>query len=186
MMVDWRQYLVHTPGVCGGQLRVEGTRLQVRSKALPTAGLAKSLSILLLLCAGGCATAHSPKGPATLPQPTSFHLTAAGDINLTPQMRAESGLPSTITVSLDAEARSEAISACPLQSRHVGHLSLRITNNSDKQPLANLNIAIQGESAGTPTEGLADAMQRFLDAAALIMRSSSQLQSPLSTTRPSP
>jgi hypothetical protein len=146
--------------------------------------MAKSISILMLLLAGGCATSPPQNGPPSLPQPTSFHLTGVLDIHLTPQMRTQTGLPSTLKVALDAEAHSQAISASPLQSRHTGHLSVRITNDEGTQSLANLNIATQGESAGSPTEGLADAMQRFLDAATLIMRPSSQLPSSVATSQP--
>jgi len=93
------------------------------------------------------------------------------DLNLTPQMMAQTGLPASLKATLDANANSEAVSASPLRSRHEGHMSLVITDGAGKQPLANVNIRVTGESDGSPSEGLAEVLKKFIDAASLMSHS---------------
>jgi hypothetical protein len=144
------------------------------------------MPILLLLLAGGCAQSPARTGPPPLPEPSRLHLTATADVHLTPTMQTQTGLPARLKATLEAEARSAAISASPLRSHHAGHLSLHLTDGSGRLSLANVNLSMEGDSAGSPTEGLGEAMQRFMEAASLMMRSIPPAPPPPPPTRPSP
>jgi hypothetical protein len=124
--------------------------------------------------------------PAPWPEPADLHLSLTADMNLTPTMQTQTGLPARLKATLEAEARSAAISASPLHSHHAGHLSLHITDGSGRQSLANVNLSIEGDSAGSPTDGLVEAMQRFMEAASLMVRSIPPAPAPPPPTHPSP
>jgi hypothetical protein len=129
--------------------------------------------VFLVILANGWAGAMA--GPAattapSLPAPTSFEMSGTVEINLTPQMVAQTGLPSALRGTLEASAKSAATSASPLQSHHEGHLSLVITDASGKQSIANVNIKVSGDSAGSPTEGLGEVLRRFFNAVDLFSR----------------
>jgi hypothetical protein len=128
--------------------------------------------IALCFLATGCAAtpAPMPAGPPPLPPPTDFHIAGTAEIHLTPQMVVETGLAATVKATLDASAQSEVISAEPMRSHYRGHMSLIITDGSGNQSLANIDITMNGDSAGSPTDGLGEAINRFLDAASLIAR----------------
>jgi hypothetical protein len=133
----------------------------------------RALSLILgvLSFAAGCAsTPPEPKAARSLPEPATFHITCTLTANLPPQLIAQTGLPQRINGSLEATARSEALSAEPSRSRHEGHLKLTLTDGEGKQSLANVDINVSGESDGSPTQGLAQAITRFLDAASMMMR----------------
>ena len=125
---------------------------------------------LLFLLAGGCAANAGNPGLPLLPAPTCFNISGTFDIKLTTEMVAKMGLPGELKGTLAASARSYAVSASPMQSHHEGNLTLIVTDGSGKQSLANVNISVNGESAGTPTEGLSEALNRFMDAASLMSR----------------
>jgi hypothetical protein len=97
-----------------------------------------------------------------------FEISGTLTVNLPPQLVAQTGLPPTIRGSLEASARSEAISAEPLHSRHEGHMTLEVTDGEGKQSLVNVDIEVSGESDGSPTGGLGQAIKRFFDAASLM------------------
>ncbi|QOV89507.1 hypothetical protein [Humisphaera borealis] len=128
-------------------------------------------TLILLSVAAGCASAPpKAKAPRQLPEPATFRITGTLTANLTPQLMAQTGLPQTIKVSLEANARSEALSAEPLRSRHEGHMKLTLTDGEGKQSLANVDISVGGDSDGSPTEGLGQAITRYLDAASMMAR----------------
>jgi len=47
---------------------------------------------------------------------------------------------------------------------------LVITDASGKQKFVDIDLAVQGDSQGTPTEGLGEAIHSFFDAASLVAR----------------
>ncbi len=128
-------------------------------------------TLIVLTFAAGCAsTTPEVTTPRPLPEPATFRITGSLTANLTPQLMAQTGLPQTIKGSLEANARSEAISAEPLRSRHEGHMKLTVTDGEGKQSLANVDISVSGDSDGSPTQGLGQAITRFLDAASMMTR----------------
>jgi len=110
------------------------------------------------------------KTPRPRPEPANFHITGTLTASLTPQLMAQTGLPQTIKGSLDASTHSEAISAEPLRSRHDGHMKLTLTDGDGKQSLVKVDIDVSGDCDGSPTEGLGEAITRFLDAASMMTR----------------
>lgn len=128
-------------------------------------------TLLVLALSTGCAsTSPEAKTPRPLPEPATFRITGTLTANLTPQLMAQTGLPQMIKGSLEANARSEAITAEPLRSRHEGRMKLTLTDGEGKQSLANIDINVSGDSDGSPTEGLGEAIRRFLDAASMMTR----------------
>jgi hypothetical protein len=101
------------------------------------------------------------------PQPSDLSIFVDAEINLTPVMMVQTGLPETVKVTVDAKAHSEAISIDPLRSSHEGHLKLSITDGSGKQSLANVNIKVDGKEDGSPNEGLGRVLERFLQGGAI-------------------
>lgn len=126
--------------------------------------------ISLILVAGCAGTVPETRAPRSLPQTATFRITGSLTANLTPQLMAQSGLPQTIKGTLEASSRSEAISAEPLRSRHEGHMKVTVTDGDGKQSLANVDIDVSGDSDGSPTEGLGQAITRFFDAASMMTR----------------
>jgi hypothetical protein len=131
----------------------------------------------MLFFAGGCAAQSdiqaTPPGPPPLAPPSNFQIGVSGEFDLTPPMTLESGLPSTIKLKLLVDAHSEAISASPMQSRNEGHLVLLMTDGN--RTFANVQTDVSGISSGTPDEGLIFSVSRFVDAASLVGRATSQL-----------
>ena len=136
-------------------------------------------TLIVLTVAVGCAsTPPQAKTPRPLPEPATFRITGTLTVNLTPQLMAQTGLPQTIKGSLEATARSDALSAEPLRSRHEGHMKLTLTDGEGKQSLANVDINVSGDSDGSPSEGLGQAITRFLDAASMMTRPIPQSSGP--------
>jgi hypothetical protein len=126
--------------------------------------------IVLALSAGCASSTPQAKAPRPLPKPATFRITGTLTIHLTPQLMSQTGLPQAIAGTLEAAARSEAISAEPMRSRHEGHMTLALTDGHAKLSLANVDINVSGESDGSPTEGLGQAITRFLDAVSMMTR----------------
>jgi hypothetical protein len=89
------------------------------------------------------------------------------ELNLPPAMAAQAGLPSAMELKLHADAHSEALSTTPLSSHHEGHLTLVVSDKGGKQTFVNIDLTVQGDSEGTPTEGMGEVIRRFIDAASL-------------------
>jgi hypothetical protein len=49
-------------------------------------------------------------------------------------------------------------------------MKLTLTDGEGKQWLANVDINVSGDSDGSPTQGLGQAITRFLDAASMMTR----------------
>jgi hypothetical protein len=126
------------------------------------------IPIGLLLLVWGCA-APAPEA-TSMPPPTNFVIDGTAELNLTPPISIQAGLPAKLKATLHADAHSEAIVASPVQSHHEGHLSLLITDADGKQTLVNIQLTVKGDSAGTPTEGLGEVISRFMDAASMMSR----------------
>ena len=105
-----------------------------------------------------------------MPEPATFQMSGKLSVNLTPELSTQTGLPKTISGTLEANARSEAISVDPPISRHQGHMKLTLTDGTGQRSLTDLEITVSGESAGSPTDGLGKVLEKFLDAAGLITR----------------
>jgi hypothetical protein len=86
--------------------------------------------IILALCLIGCAT-QPPLAPAP-PKPTNFQISSTLELNLTPQISAETGLSQTLNATLEASAHAEVISNDPMRSQHDGKLKLILTDVSKK------------------------------------------------------
>jgi hypothetical protein len=66
------------------------------------------------------------------------------NLKLPPPLAAQTGLPQTITGTLEVDARSVAIAAEPLRSHHEGHMKLKFTDGEGKESLADVNINVSG------------------------------------------
>jgi hypothetical protein len=97
-------------------------------------------------------------------------MSGTAEINLTPPMTIQWGLPPSVKAALHAEAHSTAISANPLRSHHEGHMTLIVTDGPGKKTFANIDITVSGDSEGSPTKGLGEVINRFFDAASLMSR----------------
>lgn len=89
---------------------------------------------------------------------------------LPPQFAIQTGLPSSVIATLNATAQSKVIAETPLRSHHEGHMSLVVTDPSAKQTFVNIEITVKGDSDGSPTEGIGQALNNFLDSASLMAR----------------
>jgi hypothetical protein len=149
-------------------------RIEIVADTLGGNRMRQSLPILIVLLAltGGCATAPPVETPAkpVLPEPANFQISGTLTANLTPQLMLETGLPQTVKGTLQADAHSEAVAAEPLHSHHQGRMKLTVTDDQGKQSLLDVDINVSGDSAGSPTEGLGQAISRFLDAASMMAR----------------
>jgi hypothetical protein len=133
--------------------------------------LRSNVFIILLAVAGGCAASPTPTPEQTLtPPPSNFQIDGKIELNLTPPLSLQMGLPSSLKAILHAEAHSEALPTTPLSSHHDGHMTLVVTDQSGKQTFVNIDLAVHGDSEGTPTQGLGAAIGRFFDAASLMSR----------------
>jgi hypothetical protein len=123
--------------------------------------------------AGGCASSPPPEPvpcPRQPPPPARFLIEGTVELNLPPVMAAQAGLPPALELKLHAEAHSEALSTTPLSSHHDGHLTLVVTDQGGKQTFVNIDLTVQGDSQGTPSEGMGEVIRRFFDAASLASR----------------
>jgi len=125
-------------------------------------------SVALMLVAVGCASAPPAPTPTPLPMPATFHVSADVILEVPGPLAVETGLPNTMKATLDASAHSEALSVDPDRSRHQGHMTLIVTDGTGEHTLAKVNIDVSGDSDGSPTEGLGQAIERFLNAASMI------------------
>jgi hypothetical protein len=126
------------------------------------------LLIFFLAFMGGCASSPTPAAVGLTPPSSNFDITGKIYVNLPPPLSLKTGLPPNLIAKLHAEAHSSALpTTCP-SSHHDGQMTLVITDQSGQQIFANIDFAVHGDSEGTPTQGLGDAISRFFDAASLM------------------
>ena len=125
----------------------------------------------------GCAVLDQPTTAPTSPSlaPNTLQINTTLDINLTPELAAQTGLPPKIRGHLDANAKSESVSEQPLRSRHTGTMRLIITDETLTKTFADLKIDVNGESDGGPAQGLEKAFEQFFQAASLMVQPVSDL-----------
>jgi hypothetical protein len=140
-------------------------------------GVSRSILFVIILAAvGGCAETPPPPPANPLPPPPSnFTIDGNVELNLTPAMSLQSGLPLALRVKLVAEAHSAVLTTNPMSSHHDGHLTLVVTDHAGTRTFVNIDFTVHGDSEGTPTEGLGDAINHFIDAVSLTSRSLSHL-----------
>lgn len=149
-----------------------------------------SLLLAGVILVGGCAAARTPTrteapfpSPVRTAEPASFRLSAKLTVHLPPQLVVLTGLPETLRGTLEADARSETVAARASRSRHAGHLTLKVADETAEHSLADLDIEVGGEADGSPIEGLKEVARRFADAATLVTQ---PLSRPGPTTQKSP
>jgi hypothetical protein len=114
------------------------------------------VGFIILLGVAGCARTSQAPGtddPGPLPGPSTMKL--SGTVK-----SAQFGVEGR----LSAQVRSEAIGAKPLRSRYRGEMVLFLTRGAET--LIDMNTVVEGEYDGSPTSGITQAINRFLDAVA--------------------
>lgn len=119
------------------------------------------LSSILVLSAVGCSSSKPTPVPEP-PGPSTFRMSA---LLTGPQFGFDG--------RLDAQVKSEAISATPLRSRYQGEMTLVV--NQGKETFLDMNTVINGEYDGSPTGGMVEALNRFMNAISLAERSAEKV-----------
>jgi len=138
-------------------------------RTYPAAG--PLIALLLATFAAGCASqSPPPERPQPPPAPASFKISGSLAFNLPKRFSLETGLPESLNGKISVEARAETLSVTPLSSHYNGQLQMTLTDGEGKTKLADTSFHVEGTTDGSPSNALAETVQRIVDAYVLASR----------------
>jgi hypothetical protein len=138
--------------------------------------MSKSLFLkIIIFCISfllvSCATAPPQKH---IPGPTEIKIKSSLGLSLPDDTAAQLKIPPKLNGDLSIKVNAEALEDEPLRSHFLGSISIVFSNTVTKQNYLNFETTVEGNTDGSPNEGVTEAFKKFFDAIMLLHRSTNQ------------